>query len=121
MQTWIVFAAVNGAISVALGAYAAHGFDPVAQAREIVLLEKAARYQMYHALALLAVAWLASRSSGNRAVRAAGSLFVLGIVLFCGSLCVIALTGLAVGGVAPFGGMALIGGWLALIGAARAK
>lgn len=113
MKVWIAFSALNGALSVALGAYTAHGFDVEAQAYEIALMEKATRYQMYHALALLAVAWLADRSP-RRLVTAAGSLFSLGIILFCGSLYLISLAGISAGGFAPIGGSALIAGWLVL-------
>ena len=118
MRVWIIMAAINGALSVGLGAYAAHGFAPATQAYEIGLMEKATRYQMYHALALLAVGGLAARRPESRLVALAGGLFSLGILLFCGSLYVIALSGLAVGGVAPFGGSALIAGWLSLIAVA---
>jgi uncharacterized membrane protein YgdD (TMEM256/DUF423 family) len=77
-----------------------------------------ARYQMFHALALVGSAWGAERFPGG-AAAAAGWLFVVGTVLFSGSLYALALTGVrALGAVTPFGGVAFIAGWLALAWAA---
>jgi len=92
MALWLVLGAVNGLIAVAAGAYGWHrlGGDP--GARE--MFEIAAYYQMFHGLALLAVAWLVDR--GGRAARAAhvaGAAFTLGIVLFSGTLYVFILDG----------------------------
>lgn len=111
MRPWLVLAALNGLLAVALGAFAAHGLsaDPYAAG----LVDKASRYQMYHGLALLAVAWLAS-SRPSRQVHAAGIAFTLGVVLFCGALYAIALGGVKLGMVAPFGGAAFMLGWLLL-------
>jgi uncharacterized membrane protein YgdD (TMEM256/DUF423 family) len=72
------------------------------------------RYQMFHALALLAVAWAATRWPGG-AVTTAGWLFVAGTLLFSGSLYVLALSGTRwLGAVAPIGGAAFLAGWLCL-------
>jgi uncharacterized membrane protein YgdD (TMEM256/DUF423 family) len=82
--------------------------------------ETAARYQMYHAIALLAVALIAARAQGQ-AVRAAGWLFVAGILVFSGSLYALALSGIRVlGAVTPIGGVCFLGGWVALAMAAPA-
>jgi uncharacterized membrane protein YgdD (TMEM256/DUF423 family) len=78
------------------------------------IFETGARYHMYHALGLLAVAWAVARWPGGWA-SAAGWLFVAGTVLFSGSLYLLAVTGVrALGAVTPFGGLAFILGWLAL-------
>jgi uncharacterized membrane protein YgdD (TMEM256/DUF423 family) len=70
---------------------------------------------MYHAIALLAVAWAAARWPGSAATTAAGWLFVAGTMLFSGSLYALALTGQRwLGAITPFGGAAFILGWLAL-------
>ena len=83
------------------------------------VFETAARYQMYHALALLAVGWLAARCPSGVA-RLAGWLFVGGTVLFSGSLYLLSLTGARwLGAVTPLGGAAFLAGWLALAWAAR--
>ena len=111
MRIWIVIGAVSGFLSVALGAFAAHGLQARVGPAELAVFETGARYQMYHALGLMAVAWAANlRPSGS--VRLAGWLFVLGIVLFSGSLYLLALGGLgAFGIVTPFGGVAMMAGW----------
>jgi uncharacterized membrane protein YgdD (TMEM256/DUF423 family) len=101
---------LNGALAVAFGAYAAHGFPDAPQAAQWV--EKASRYQMYHALALLALAGL-QRNSGRLTILA-GVLFVAGSVIFCGTLYTLAFSGLQVGWLAPFGGTSFIVGWLVL-------
>src|SRR4029077_12914196 len=81
---------------------------------QLATFETGARYQMYHALALLFVAWAVTRWP-LPPVRAAGWLFVAGTVVFSGSLYLLALTGSrAFGAVTPLGGLAFLGGWLAL-------
>ena len=110
MRLWLCLAGLSGAMAVAAGAIAAHLAN--AESGETVAL--AARYQIWHALALLAVA-CATTALGGRVITAAGWLFTAGIVLFCGSLYVEAATGWsAITAVTPFGGVALIAGWLAL-------
>jgi uncharacterized membrane protein YgdD (TMEM256/DUF423 family) len=109
MRIWLLLAGLSGAMAVIAGALGAHASDPAAD--ETVAI--AARYQMWHALALLAVAW-ATTTGHARLARIAGALFAAGIVLFCGSLYIEAATGWqAVTAVTPVGGMAFILGWLA--------
>lgn len=111
MRLWLFLAGISGCSAVALGAFAAHG---ITDAYAAGLMDKASRYQILHALALLAVAWL-SQQRPSWLVLAAGGLFTLGSLLFCGSLYVIALTGVkAAGAAAPFGGTSFMLGWLAL-------
>lgn len=121
MRPWVIFAALNGAMAVALGAYAAHGLagDPHAQA----LAERASLYQLLHALALLGADRLAA--DGRRLAHLAALLFAVGEVLFAGSLYLKALTGgpLPVPLATPAGGIAFLLGWmmLALAGLFRAR
>jgi len=76
------------------------------------VFETAARYQMYHALALLFVAWLAERAPASGAVRLAGWAFVAGTVLFSGSLYLMAVSGMTwLGAITPLGGVAFLAGW----------
>ncbi len=111
---WASLAAVNGLISVAAGAFGAHGLRDKVTPRHLEVFETAARYQMYHALALLAVAWLASRAP-TPTLNAAGWAFVIGIVLFSGSLYALALTGIdRFGAVTPIGGLSLLASWALL-------
>lgn len=111
--------AISGFVSVLAGAFGAHALRARISPEYLQAFETGARYQMYHALALLAVAWLVSRAPNN-AARWAGRLFLLGTVLFSGSLYLIALTGITrFGWVTPFGGVALLGGWICLALAAN--
>ncbi len=118
---WIVGCAV-GFLAVALGAMGAHGMEKVATPEALARWwEPGVRYAALHAFALLAVAWVASRSP-SRAAQVAGWSFVAGVVLFSGSLWVMTPTGLRkLGMITPFGGMAFLAGWIALaIAGARA-
>ena len=106
--------AISGALAVALGAFAAHGLRSRISTDALATFETGARYHMYHALALLAVAWAVGRWPGTWATTA-GWLFVAGTVLFSGSLYLLAVTGVrALGAITPFGGLAFVLGWLAL-------
>lgn len=120
-RVWFALAAASGLIAVAAGAFGAHGLEGKVDARALAAFETAARYQMYHALALLAVAWLSTRASGPRLRTdvVAGWAFVIGTVLFCGSLYHLGLTGSrALVMVTPVGGVAFLVGWASLFVAA---
>ena len=113
--------ALLAGVAVAAGAYGAHGASALG-AEQVVWINKAARYQMYHGLALLAVSWACVQwPSIERTFQIGGFLFLAGIVCFCGSLYLMAFTGVNLGYVTPLGGLAFIGGWLALaVGGFRA-
>src|SRR5581483_3075444 len=101
-------------LAVGAGAFGAHALRGRLTPDLLEVFETAARYQMYHALALLAAAWVSQRWPGQ-ASQAAGWLFLVGIVVFCGSLYLLSLTGLRwLGAITPLGGLALLAGWLAL-------
>lgn len=103
-----------GALAVALGAFAAHALKDTLDAHSLALWRTAVEYQFVHALALIGVA-LASKDPPSLAGRFAGSAFLVGVVLFSGSLYALALGGpRALGLLAPIGGAALIAGWIAL-------
>lgn len=109
---WVTVAAVNGMIAVIAGAFGAHYLRTRLRPELLNAYEVGVRYEMYHALALLAVAWLASRRPG-RLINASGVCMTIGIVLFTGSLYALALTGVTkLGLITPFGGLLLIVGWL---------
>ena len=106
--------AASAFIAVALGAFAAHGLKARLGAELLATFEIGVRYQMFHALGLLAVGWACTRWPGAL-VSASGWLFVAGTVLFSGSLYALALTGVrGLGIVTPFGGLAFLAGWLCL-------
>ena len=114
MKLWLTIGALSGFLSVALGAFAAHGLQARVGPAELAVFETGARYQMYHALALLAVAWVAAQGGGTFA-SVAGWAFVAGTILFSGSLYYLGLTGSrALVLVTPIGGIAFLAGWLAL-------
>ena len=106
--------ALSALISVAAGAFGAHALRERLAPDMLAVFETGARYQMYHALGLLAVAWAVGRWPGGAAVTA-GWLFVAGTVLFSGSLYLLTLTGHRwLGAITPLGGLAFIAGWAAL-------
>lgn len=113
--------AVSGFIAVAAGAFGAHALRVRLTPDHLAVFETAARYQMYHSLGLLAVGWAVTRRPG-RLVEWAGWLFVVGTVLFSGSLYALSLTGTRwLGAITPFGGAAFLGGWLCLALSAKAE
>jgi uncharacterized membrane protein YgdD (TMEM256/DUF423 family) len=108
-----------GGLGVALGAFGSHLLRGRLPADLLANFETGVRYQMYHALALLAVAWAAGRWVGTSLPAVAGWAFVAGILLFSGSLMIMALTGMRwLGAVTPLGGTAFVVGWLCLLIAA---
>jgi uncharacterized membrane protein YgdD (TMEM256/DUF423 family) len=110
----LVIGALNGAVSVALGAFGAHALASRLDPRSLEIFETAARYQALHAVALVVVAVLVARTP-NTALAGAGWAFAVGILLFSGSLYTLALSGVRTwGAVAPFGGTALLVGWVLL-------
>jgi uncharacterized membrane protein YgdD (TMEM256/DUF423 family) len=119
MRRWLVFGAINGALAVAAGAFAAHGLKARLTPDMLAVFDTAARYHLIHALALGLTAVAADRLA-PRPAKAAALLFAAGILLFSGSLYLLALTGTrGFGFVTPFGGVAFIAGWLTLAAAAR--
>jgi uncharacterized membrane protein YgdD (TMEM256/DUF423 family) len=115
-KPFFVLGAALAALAVAFGAFGAHGLANVLEPDRLDTYEVAVRYQMYHALALLAVAWAFSRWPSQAGwLSAAGWLFVAGVVLFSGSLYILSLSGLRwLGAVTPLGGVAFIAGWVCL-------
>lgn len=108
----------SGFLAVGLGAFGAHALKARLSPELLATFEVGVRYQMYHALALLAVAWATTRWPGA-AVNAGGWLFVAGTVVFSGSLYALSLTGVRwLGAITPVGGAAFLAGWLCLAWAA---
>ncbi len=106
---------ILAAISVAMGSFAAHGATKFMTEQQLGWMEKAARYNMYHALALFAVAWALIRwASQAGLLNFAGWSFVAGVALFSGSLYIMAFTDLRLGYITPAGGVAFVLGWILL-------
>jgi uncharacterized membrane protein YgdD (TMEM256/DUF423 family) len=117
-RRWAALGSVSAFVSVAAGAFGAHALKLRLGPEALAVWETAARYQMVHALALLAVAQ-AAVAWRSPAVRSAGWLFVAGTLLFSGSLYALALTGMrGLGAVTPLGGAAFLAGWACLAWAA---
>jgi uncharacterized membrane protein YgdD (TMEM256/DUF423 family) len=117
-RTFMLVGAVAAFLSVAFGAFGAHGLRERISPDMLAVFETGARYQMYHALAILIVAVAMARMDGWL-IKTAGWLFTAGIVLFSGSLYLLALTGVTVlGAITPLGGFAFLAGWACLIVAA---
>ena len=101
-------------IGVALGAFAAHGLKSRLPPDMLTIFEVGVRYQMYHAFGLIAVAWCVSRWPQSSAPLAGWS-FIIGIVIFSGSLYLLSITGIRwLGAITPAGGVAFLIGWLLL-------
>jgi uncharacterized membrane protein YgdD (TMEM256/DUF423 family) len=112
-RQFLVIGAVSAFIAVAAGAFGAHALRGAVSPDRLEVWETAARYQMYHALGLLLVGYLAlagQKAAGS--ARVTGWLFVLGTLLFSGSLYALTLTGITVlGAITPLGGIAFLAGW----------
>jgi len=114
VRLFFLLGSILGGLGVGLGAFGAHGLRSVLGTDDLATFEVGVRYQMYHALALLAVAWAASRWE-SVAVIAAGWLFVAGIVLFSGSLYMLVMSGPRwLVWITPIGGLAFLLGWASL-------
>ncbi len=117
---FIKTAALLGALSVMLGAFAAHGLKKILSADDLQIFETAVRYQFYHVFALLAIGILYKEFPGKLMVWS-GRLFIAGIIIFSGSLyllCYVKYNQLPlnwVGAITPFGGAAFIAGWVMLL------
>lgn len=106
--------ALFAATSVAAGAFGAHALKTLLDPPMLAVFETAARYQMYHALGLFVVAWLC-RETTNQWATKAGWLFCVGILLFSGSLYIVALAGIKwMGALTPLGGVSFIAGWICI-------
>jgi uncharacterized membrane protein YgdD (TMEM256/DUF423 family) len=115
-RTFMLAGALAGFVAVALGAFGAHGLRGRLSPDMLAVFETGVRYQMYHALALMLTSALTGGAIVHgRAAAAAGWLFVAGIVLFSGSLYVLAITGISIlGAITPLGGVAFLLGWACL-------
>jgi uncharacterized membrane protein YgdD (TMEM256/DUF423 family) len=118
-RTYATAGAVSGFVAVAAGAFGAHALRDRLSPEMLQVFETGARYQMYHALALLFVASVYGVPPRPAAMWA-GRLFLSGTVLFSGSLYALALTGISsLGAVTPLGGVAFLAGWICLAFAVR--
>lgn len=121
-KNFLIAAAISGALAVVLGAFGAHSLEKITAVDKILHgFQTGVQYQMYHALALLAVATIFDKFS-NRWIKWAGNCFIIGIILFSGSLYLLTFLKVQennavkfVGPVTPLGGIFFIAGWLFLL------
>ncbi|WP_036476986.1 DUF423 domain-containing protein [Myxosarcina sp. GI1] len=119
-RIFLAIASVYGGLSVVFGAFASHALKNKLSDRALEIWETGTKYQMYHALALLMVALLLSRAASlPTALAISGWAFIVGTVIFSGSLYALALSDVKfLGAITPIGGVALIAGWISLFVAA---
>ena len=114
-RTFFIIASLLGSLSVALGAFGAHGLRGRIEESLLANYQTGVSYMFYHMLALFVVVWAIGKWPASSLPVWAGWLFVAGIVIFSGSLFVMAFTGLRwLGAITPIGGVAFIAGWLLL-------
>ena len=120
-RNFLVTAALLGALTVAIGAFGAHGLKQVVSPESLGVFETAVRYQFYHVFALITTGIL-YKEFPFPATTWAGRLFIIGIILFSGSLYLLTWIKGAVipgynfiGAITPFGGLLFIGGWICLL------
>jgi uncharacterized membrane protein YgdD (TMEM256/DUF423 family) len=113
-QRFLAFGSILAGLGVAAGAFGAHALKEILDAPMLQVFETATRYVMYHAFGLCIVSWAIDRYPEQR-LEKSGWLFLIGILLFSGSLYVVSLAGIRwVGAVTPIGGLAFMTGWLLL-------
>lgn len=113
-KTFFIIGALSAAIAVALGAFGAHGLRERLTPQLLEIFETGVRYEIYHAFAILFVAFALTRWQSNL-LPFAGWAFVIGTILFSGSLYLLALTDTRwLGAITPLGGVAFIAGWILL-------
>ena len=114
-RTFLLLGALLGFLGVTLGAFGAHALRARLSPDMLAVFETGVRYQMYHAFAVLIVAAAIGHIGNARLLVIAGWLFSAGVLLFSGSLYVLALTGVGIlGAVTPFGGLLFLAGWACL-------
>ncbi|MEP5765800.1 MAG: DUF423 domain-containing protein [Halieaceae bacterium] len=115
-RLFIVLAAFSGLLGVALGAFGAHALRDRFDEYAMSIFQTAVQYQFYHSLGLLAVGMLCLLQPPSRLLLGSGVAFVLGLLVFCGSLYLLSFTGLRwLGAITPLGGLAFMLGWLMLL------
>lgn len=119
MKIFIIIGAINAFLSVALGAFGAHGLEGKLTPHYLDIWEKAVKYQMFHSMGLFIVAILLGQFPTSSLLNWAGWLLLIGIILFAGSLYVLAITQISIlGAITPLGGVSFLAAWVLIIFAA---
>jgi uncharacterized membrane protein YgdD (TMEM256/DUF423 family) len=118
-QTFIILGSFNAFLAVALGAFGAHGLKPILSESLLAVYQTGVQYHSMHALGLIGVGILAQNARDSLFLKLSGWLLLVGIILFCGSLYVLAVSEIRkLGMITPFGGVSFLLGWLSLTVAA---
>jgi uncharacterized membrane protein YgdD (TMEM256/DUF423 family) len=113
---WIQVIAINGLLTVTLGAFAAHVLDGVLTAQRIETFDTAVQYHLFHTLALFGLVCVDDTVLATRWIKYAAGFFLLGIIVFCGSLYLFAATSISIlAMITPLGGLAFMIGWIMLL------
>jgi uncharacterized membrane protein YgdD (TMEM256/DUF423 family) len=116
LKLFLAIGSINAFLAVALGAFGAHGLKGRLSTDMLSVYQTGVQYQMYHALALILVAVLYSQFPQSTTLNWAGWLFLIGIVLFSGSLYALSLSGIKIlGAITPLGGLAFLAGWVMVV------
>ncbi|MFT3929712.1 MAG: DUF423 domain-containing protein [Spongiibacteraceae bacterium] len=114
-KMYLVIAAINGFLAVALGAFGAHGLKQKLSADMLAVYQTGVQYHFYHTLALFGVALLMLQLPQSALLRWSAGLFLIGMIIFSGSLYVLAISGIRwLGAITPLGGVAFLAGWALL-------
>ncbi|WP_338555168.1 DUF423 domain-containing protein [Paenibacillus sp. KS-LC4] len=115
-QKYFTIGAIGAAIAVGLGAFGAHTLKEILPADLLAIFETGVRYHMYHSLGLMLVALLADRLGESKWLLSGARLLLAGIVIFSGSLYILAISDIRVlGAITPIGGVAFLAGWVCVI------
>jgi uncharacterized membrane protein YgdD (TMEM256/DUF423 family) len=121
LKTFIIVGAINAFLSVALGAFGAHGLKDRLDAHYLDIWKTGVTYQMFHALGILVVAMLLGKFAGSALFTWSGWLMLIGIIFFSGSLYLLSLTKVGIlGAITPIGGVCFLAAWvLVIVGAVK--
>lgn len=119
MKLFIILGALNAFLSIALGAFGAHGLEKVVEPKYLEIWKTGVQYQMFHATGLLIIGVLLGKFPANTLLSWSGWMMLIGIILFSGSLYVLTVTKIGVlGAITPIGGVSFLVAWVLLIIAA---
>ncbi|RSD27191.1 DUF423 domain-containing protein [Mesobacillus subterraneus] len=119
MKLFILIGAINAFLSVALGAFGAHGLEGKVEPKYLETWKTGVTYQMFHATGLLIIGILAGKLPASALLNWSGWLMLIGIILFSGSLYILSVTKISIlGAITPLGGLAFLAAWVLLMIAA---
>lgn len=119
MKLFIILGAINAFLSVALGAFGAHGLEKAVEPKYLEIWKTGVTYQMFHATGLLVIGVLLGKLPGNALLSWSGWIMLIGIIFFSGSLYILTLTQKGIlGAITPIGGVCFLVAWVLLIIAA---